>query len=169
MTRLLLALLLLASPALAAPNATFDAFNGKWIYASGAKARDAAVEELVAEVNGLLRNKVRSELKEGTEIPDWVDMHLQVDSCQLTVEADMNPEVSSELGGDPVHFVDAHGRTTKVQRVPKSDAIRERGERGLGKREATYRVQNDALVIDVKLTHPAMPEPLLYRLTYKRA
>lgn len=141
-------------------------FVGTFAFVGGEaerRARDAAIEDVVDDMNLFARPIARDKLRAGNEIAERLEIAVEGDA--ITVAFDGRPfvagldgsprRVKGILGDELDYHVEVAG--TQLRQVFKGDR---------GGRSNAIRRQGGKVAIDVKVTSSRLPKPLQYRLTY---
>ncbi len=147
-----------------------DAMSGTWRYA-GSEAeraqREEAVRAATEPMSFLIRGTARDRLMEATAPRPRI--HVAVAGDRVELRADGSPRVVLTVGGPEVTVEGERGRgRMRATRRSGLLTVTAQGERGT--RTATYQISEDGgwLYVDVHLRGDRLPEPLVYRLTYRR-
>ena len=154
---------------LAGPNDAVGPFLGSFRHAGGDKERelrDKAIDDVVGEMNFLVRSIARDRLKTSTAIAAAVK--LSSDASSLTVALDSRI-YTAPLNGRSVKVTGITGDKLDLSyrvtdgRIEQSFRGDERG------RVNTYSLDGEKLVMQVRIYSSQLPKDLKYKLTYKRA
>lgn len=146
-----------------------DAIVGKYRFVGGRadrEARDAAIEDVVSEMNVLVRGIARDRLREANPIPGHITLLRKGDALaiafdQRTYEARLDGASTEVVGitGDKLSY--------HVELVPKG--VRQKFDGDGGGRTNTLEVQGDGrLDVSVEVRSARLPAPLRYRLAFRR-
>ena len=154
-----------ATTALAAQAA--QRFVGDYRFAGGRaeqEARDAAIEDVVSELNVLVQPIARSRLTEAVPIAER--LQVQLDGSKISVAFDGRANVT-ELDGSSTRVVGAQGDELDYHVELQGSSLTQifKGERG-GRTNALRRKDSGKIVVEVKVHSERLPKPLSYRLTY---
>lgn len=154
---------------MAAPSDAVSAFLGSFSHAGGDKERelrDKAIEDVVGEMNFLIRGTARSRLKSSNAIAAAVK--IASDASSLTISLD-GRVYTAPLDGRSVKVTGITGDELDLSyrvtngRIEQSFKGDERG------RVNTYSLDGDRVVMQVRIYASQLPKDLKYKLTYKRA
>jgi hypothetical protein len=149
---------------------TISDFDGIWLHDKSRSADvPAAVEQCVAKTNFVVRGIARPRLLK-TNVPyDRISIVANSAEVKVVYGASGKPVVSAP-DGKSVPWKREDGEVFQLSHELKGDRLVEifQGEDG-GKQES-FGVSADrsTLTVDVKVTSPKLPEPLVYRLVYRR-
>jgi hypothetical protein len=146
-------------------------FAGTYKYAGGTQedeARKAAIEQGVQSMSSFTRSIARSRITATTQIPDFYVFSFEPGKIKVLPEA--RPEMISGDKGEPVDYV-YNGKTSKLTQVIAGDRITQVFVSGDGKRENEFTFLQDgkALTLRVTVSSTRLSNPVVYRLSYKRA
>lgn len=146
-----------------------DAWVGRYHFVGGQaefEGRDAAIEEIVQQLNVLIRGIARERLTKANPIPESLtitrsgdDLTVSLDERAHTAPLDGSVVDATDLFGDPIEYhVELDERRLRQHIVGKG-----------GARTNTYRKAGSAkIVMKVRITAPRLPAPLTYSLTYAK-
>ncbi|MEZ4384571.1 MAG: hypothetical protein R3A79_24800 [Nannocystaceae bacterium] len=181
--RIAFASLLIASPLLAAPlpvaaadseaaqgERTAADFAGSFRYVGGDGERErahAAVDEIVEELNVLIRGTARRLLRK-TATPASA-IAIKVEGDVVTIDAGKDP-IPLTLGGAAVEFRGEDGKHYSMTARLRGDKLVLRIVGNGSTTVKTYRLGGDGARLTVKTTidHPMMHKPLEYAFSFRR-
>ncbi len=164
------------SPPLAtaeAPDSAVQPFIGTYTYAGGdaqIKALDQAIDEVVDQMNFLIRGIARRRLRT-PNLPSK-EVSVFVENGQIRIERPGQPEVSAPEDGRPITW--RHPRDGDVFQV--SHGIddqgvlyqRFEGERSVSLNRFVLSEDQERLTIHTVITADRLPAPLRFKMTYER-
>lgn len=166
----------LASPA-AAPDRgageegteSFDDAFGHFVHAGGGAdvaARDAAIEEAIADIFFLGRGFARDKLLAAAHIDAWIDLSRQDQT--ITVQLEERFTLSAELGGAGVNMVGTDGDDLTLTFRRRGGALVQlaQGERGGTRR--VFVAEQGGLIVHVAIFATQLPRPVEFELHYDR-
>lgn len=146
-----------------------DAWVGRYRFVGGhaeLEARDAAIEEVVAELNVLIRGMARDRLTKANPIPKTLkvsregdELSVSHDGRERTVNLDGKAVTTKNLFGNPIEY-----RVEVDQRRLREFIV------GEGGRQAnTWRRKGSGrIVVKVQVSSPRLPKSLVYSLTFAK-
>lgn len=146
-----------------------DAIVGKYRFVGGRadhEARDAAIEDVVSEMNVLVRGIARDRLREANPIPGHITLLRKGDALAIAFD---QRRYEARLDGAATEVVGITGDKLSyhVELVPKG--VRQKFDGDGGGRTNTLEVQGDGrLDVSVEVRSARLPAPLRYRLAFRR-
>jgi hypothetical protein len=128
-----------------------------------------AIEDAVKEVNFFFRPIARSNLRKINVSPKQISISF-IDT-DVSIKNDQHPPVRTPVNGVPVDWKREGEEKVKVSTVWENGNLKRTFEAGAGQRINTYILSTDGktLTLQVKVTSSHLPQPLTYKLVYKRA
>ncbi len=167
MLRLLLLLLLLPVPALAATPADLE---GTWAFdeaSGGRQARAGAIEERVQEFPRLLRAVARKRLTAAVPIRERYTM--ATDGTTITISSDENPDGwTTDLVGTPVQVTTSKGEAVTLSRRFEAGELRSRADSERGWTSFVFAVEGARMELRIEIHNDNLEAPLVYTLAYLR-
>lgn len=170
--------LVLSGPASADPPTTREApmatngadrLAGSFRYAGGGReraARDEAIDQVVEEMNFIVRGIARKRLREANQIRERVAISRQGD--KLTIRLDGQPYTAT-INGPPVDVVGHDGMELKLRYRLAKGRIEQTLQGKEGGRTAHFQVDGKGrLTMSVRIFSEKLPKDVRYRLTYAR-
>jgi hypothetical protein len=166
-------------PAVASPATTLEAqplakdaadrFVGNYHFAGGDReraARDAAIDDVVEDMNFLVRGIARKRLKESNRIPERVSISRK--DSKLTIRLD-DRTYTAPINGGAVDVVGITGAEMKLRHRVISGRIEQIFEGKDGGRMNQLELDGEGrLTIHVRVFSDRLPKDLRYKLTYGR-
>lgn len=154
----------------AAPEATLAALSGSYSYAGGKKQKEkveAQVEELVEEVNFVIRSFARDALQKVSA--PYKKLEIKVDGDNVTIKSDRHGPWSGKLG-QTFSAKNSKGDPVKVTWKQKGDALVEniKGENGTVRRVYKLGKNGKSMRMNVTLKSSRLPKPLKYGHGYRK-
>jgi hypothetical protein len=151
--------------------AELASYVGAFVYAGGQpqhKAREAAVERVVVEMNALIRGLARRQLLKATQ--PWPRVTIAVSGANLTIKRAGAVPAKVVLGGSPVSFRNGFSGTSTVRRRFSNGSIIELISDGSSKRTNTLTLSSEGKTLSVrsKIQSPQLPRDVAFNLSYKR-
>ena len=148
-----------------------DAWVGSFQYAGGQserKALDDAIEDIVQEMNFLIRPIARSRLKEANVVPGSIGFAKR--GVELEIEMAGKRPLSAPVDGTAVFRTNSHGERIKVVQRVSQPKLHQHCSGSQGEREIHYVLDEDGkrLTAHITIRSERLPKPLQYRLTYRR-
>jgi len=147
-----------------------DGFAGDYRFVGGAAERDAvdrAIEEVVGEMNPLVRPVARDRLARGNKVP--TELHISRDQDALVVSFDGRKHTAA-LDGTTTTVTGTGGDALRYRVEIDAAELRQSFVGEKGRRENKLRLGGDRkLALQVVVTSPQLPAALRYRLTFQRA
>jgi hypothetical protein len=151
------------------PVAEADRFVGDYRYSGGKKQRDAlaeAIEDLVAELNALVRGRARKRLTKTNPVFAQVEIERNGDALSLAFDGRLNV---CKLDGSVTEVESIEGSKLDCRLSMKGDELVQHLDGKLGGRVNTYSVDaSGRLKVKVRIYSHLMPKDMKYRLTYAR-
>jgi hypothetical protein len=169
--------LALVSPAIAAPGGpasgpvrAVDNIVGRYRFSGGArerKARDDAIDDVVRDMNIVVRAIARGRLKKANRIPARV--RIERNAMQLTISLD-GRSYTAPINGRSVEVTGITGDKLQMRYRVRGDSIEQIFQGDSGGRVNTYRADSRSrLRLAVRVFSQHLPKDLRYTLSYRRA
>jgi hypothetical protein len=146
-----------------------DRFVGRYTFAGGEAERAAlsqAIEELVAQLNAMIRNLAREKIAETNPVFDTVSIERKGDELVLKYGSLTN---ACKLDGSASEVKGIDGGTLTCRLAMDGDALVHRVNGSRGGRVNTFTVsKNGRLTMKTRIHSKMMPADLRYTLTFKR-
>lgn len=159
------------APAVAAEAGAAVEFEWSYRYAGGKAGRAAveqAVDEVVADMNVMIRGIARRKLLEANEVVGELGFSLGGDPLVASFVG--GRIIESPRGGAAVEWVDQFGDTVKVSQRWSNGKLVQRIFDANGSRTNVYRFGDDGrMTMSVTIEAAQLPKPLRYRLSYRKA
>jgi hypothetical protein len=156
-------------PALAVAKDELAALLGKYRHSGGDKehkARDAAIDAVVAEMNVLVRAIARGRLKATNPIAPSVSLSSDGDAITVVLGT---RSYRAPRDGRAVKVKGISGDEVELRYRVTKDRLEQRFAGEDGGRVNTFALDGDALVMRVRVFSPKLPKDLSYKLTYARS
>ncbi len=145
-------------------------FAASYRYAGGQTEKDkavAAVEEIVAELNFMIRGMARKALKKSSSPKP--SEHIKVDGDKVTLRLG-DQHVTLVVGGAPVEHRGDDRKSYQMSLKHKGDKLVLKVTGSKSTTIKTYRLSEDGsrLKIKTRINHPMMHKPLVYKFSYRR-
>lgn len=154
-------------------SAPVERLAGRWVLDSAASDDiPAAIERTVAPMNFVTRPIARSRLRTVNRAAPVVELRLRQDTVE-TVWAG-GPPARARLGGPPAPYRDRRGEDMSYRASARAGAagpeFSETYQPGDGSRTNTWTLSADGrtLTVAVEVRSPQLPDPLRYRVVYRR-
>ncbi|CAN5704175.1 hypothetical protein BH23GEM5_BH23GEM5_19210 [soil metagenome] len=163
----------LAGLALFAPEiASAQAPNlaGSWVrHAEGSDDINAKINEATARMNFALRGIGRSRLRK-TNTP-YQRLAIAYNAQQVTITTDGRSAIQTPANGTPIRWKREDGEMLNVSTDWKNTVLEQTFAAEDGKRVNRYTLSGDGrmMTLEVTITSPRLPQPLVYRQMYHRA
>lgn len=174
MTCLIVAATLLAPSLTAAapPEPSVDQLAGEWriVDKRGAEKRVAnAVEQIVDDINFLIRGVARSKLR-AFNAPCG-RLAVEVDDEEVAIRCDRRPVADAPLDGKPKRYVSSQRDVLRLRHQLDHGMLRQTFVVSKGKRTSLYRVSPDGnrLTVATYITSPHFKGTARYAVEYERA
>ena len=129
---------------------------------------DEVIEQVVKDMNFVRRPLARQRLQ-GTTKPS---QHLEITytGADVTITTDGNSSVRTPADGKAVEWTRGDGEKVMVTTTHDARTMTRVFRADDGERSNAYRLESDpsTLTMRVVLTSPQLPEPVAYKLVYKR-
>lgn len=145
-----------------------DRFVGDHPFTGGdkeRKARDAAIDDVVGDMNVLVRGIARDRLKEANVIAERVVVAR--DGDRLTISLD-GRRYTAAIGGPAVKAKSVTGDEVSLRYAVRGDRIEQIFVGDQGGRTNTFRLTDDKMVVHVRVHSEKLPKDLVYTLSYGR-
>lgn len=145
---------------------TADGFVGEHRHSGGdaeRKARDAAIDDVVREMNAIARGIARSRLEESNAIAARIAIARDGDALVFTHDG---RRYRAAIDGAPITVESVTGDEVSLRYVVRDGAIEQVFVGEEGGRTNTYRLRDDAVVMHVRVHSEKLPKDLVYTLTY---
>jgi len=171
------AVLLLASPPVHAEDLPVEPvaeaahpMSGTWrIATSEDKLRttlDAAIEDVAAEFNILIRELVRHKLSGATKVCDTYVLDVKADTVDFSCNG--NPPVALKRDGSPFQTQNDAGEPVRGTVAVQGERVVVTWMGEAGGRINTFSMKGGTLRLDAKVTSSHMPKPLKWTVDYAR-
>lgn len=139
-------------------------------YAGGDEGRAAveqAIDDAIADMNGLIRGVARRRLLEANRIID--DLGFSLGGDPLRASYIDGRIIESPASGAPVDWVDQFGDPVKVSQRFSNRKLVQRMFDDNGSRTNVYRFSEDGqrMTMSVEIESPRLPKPIRYSLEYR--
>lgn len=133
--------------------------------ASQVAGRDAAIEDVIAEMNVVLRPIARMKLREGNPVAGKLTIEREGDTVLIAFDGLVR---KAKLDGSSTQVVGIQGDDLSYRVQVLDPGLRQvfRGDRG-GRTNRLRRRSSGKIVINVTMTSGRLPKALKYRLTYR--
>jgi len=169
-TPLMMGLLVVLLVAMASGRAHAEpSFEGTYTYAGGESQRAAlskAIEDVVSQMNALIRSVARTKLTSRIGIAPRLSFRRDGETLILT-----HPPLPSRplrFGGQPLAMRNQSGDDVTVVHRRQGQAIVEIIRCGRSTRTITYRLQGQTMIVSVNIQSPFLPTPIRFALSYHR-
>jgi hypothetical protein len=140
-------------------------------YALDARASDdvnRVIEDVVKEMNFIRKPLARKRLRATTRPSE--SLRIAFTSADVTITTDGNSSVRTPMDGTPVEWTREDGEKFLVTTTHDGRTITRIFRAGDGQRSNAYSLSPDrsTLTMSIVLTSPQLPEPVAYKLVYKR-
>jgi hypothetical protein len=148
-------------------------YVGTYRYIGGAeeiRALDAAIEEVVSQMNFLIRGIARRRLRE----PNLPSEKLIISSKdeQIRIDRPGQPAVSAPADGRPITWRHPEdGDVFEVQHGIDERGVlyqRFKGERSVSRNRFVFPDDGESLIIHTEIEADRLPAPLRFKMTYRR-
>ena len=145
-----------------------DRFVGEHRFEGGAKerkARDAAIDAVVGDMNIFARGIARDRLKESTQIAERIT--IARDGDRLTITHD-GRGYTATIDGPAVRAKSVTGDDVSLRHVVRGETIQQIFVGDQGGRTNTIRLTDDKMVMQVRVHSEKLPKDLTFTLSYSR-
>ena len=166
---LLAAIAVLAVPVPAALVAQTPSLAGTFvIQADGSDDINASIDDATARMNFAIRGIARSRLRK-TNTP-FRRISIAHTPQQVTVTTDTRDPIHTPANGTPIRWRREDGEMLDVSTEWKGGVLEQTFVAEDGKRVNRYSISGDGrlLTMEVTITSPRLPKPLVYRQMYRR-
>ena len=127
-----------------------------------------AIEVTVADMNFVKRPIARSRLTKTNEAPMQVEVHQNAGKVDITIGKVKHPNLT--LSASAIAWTTPTGEAVLLSVKPSANGLEEtfQGEDGAKKNTFTLSTDGKTLSLDVLVTSPQLPKPLIYRLVFLR-
>ncbi len=156
-----------ASPATAneAKRSIAETYAGEYSLVAGKKSRDAAIEDVIAEMNVLLRPIARQKLRDGNPMAKKLSITVEGDSIVVAFDGKRD---AAKIDGTKTKIVGIQGDSLDYHVRVGESRLRQVYSGVRGGRSNNIRLRKgDKLSIAVEMTSDRLPKPLRYRLSYR--
>ncbi len=163
--------LFLLAPAYAHAEGPFDAWLGSYdntrSLAETRRVIDQAIERVTGDMKGLRRRIARSRL-ERVSLPS-AQLHIRVEDDQLVTDFD-GRRYRAPINGNPERGVDPRGKRVTVSYHVVGNVLQARYVGDDGEKRVDFETAEDGhgLTMHVTLLGEELPEPVRYRVQYRR-
>jgi hypothetical protein len=160
---------LLAAQPIGGVSAQGPSLQGTYLLDSGASQDIRKAIDKVAGQMGFLAAPVARKRLMATN-PPVHKLVISYTDKDVSIQADDGAAVTTPADGTPVEWTRENGETVKVSTVWDGAALRRSLASKDGVRVNTYRLDpaGNILTLDVVVTGAQLPQPLTYRLVYRR-
>lgn len=129
---------------------------------------ESAIRDATARVNFALRGIARSRLRR-TNAP-YRTVTIAHTTASVTITTDDRAPITSPSSGAPVEWTREDGEVLQVSTRWEGDRLRQTFTADDGERTNIFWLvpEKNALMLEVTVTSPRLPEPLTYTLAYRR-
>jgi len=163
------------SAALLCPRRASAAFGVRGTFAySGGRAQEqrraAAVEDVVQEVNVIIRRMARERILKGTAPKSPLEIELDPSARVASLRAPTMPLLRGSTDGRPVAWKTADGDRNTVNITQRGEvlSLRFRGNGGDSRYVYRFAPDGQSLLLQASVTHRLMPKSLRFRLSYRK-
>jgi hypothetical protein len=145
-------------------------FAGTWVFDKGRSTDiEKAVETCVAKTNFVTRSVARPRLKKTNKPFESVAIASDASSVSV-VYGQKGMTISSPPDGKVVPWTREDGVVFQVSHQIAGERLIEifRGEDGQKRTDFTVSADRSSLSLDVTVSSPRLPEPLVYKLVYRK-
>lgn len=147
--------------------------RGTFVYSGGRaqeQRRAAAVEEVVQEVNVIIRGMARERILKGTAPKSPLEITVDPLARVASLRAPTMPLLRGTTDGRPVAWKTASGDRNTVNITQREEVLSFRFRGNGGDSRYVYRFAPDgqSLVLQASVSHRLMPKSLRFRLSYRR-
>jgi hypothetical protein len=150
--------------------AAADRFVGRYRFVGGAAEREAvarAIDEVVGQMNPIVRSIARERLARGNRVPDALDVQREGDLLWIAFD---DRKHGAALDGSSTTVEGSDGSKLKYKVSFSERELRQSFEGDRGRRENRLRRDGDGvLVVRVEVNSEQLPKPLRYRLSFARS
>lgn len=147
-----------------------DRFVGHYRFSGGAAQREAvaqAIDDVVADMNPLVRSIARERLARGNRVPDALLVQREGDVMWISFD---DRKQGAALDGTTDTVEGSDGSKLRYRISVSESELRQSFEGDRGSRENRMRRKGDGqLVVDVEVRSEQLPKTLRYRLSFARA
>ncbi len=152
---------------------TASDFIGSYRYVGGESEQErayAAVDEIVDNLNFMIRGMARRALRKPTTPPKSANIQITGDVITIAGGVGKAP-VSITINGPAVDYKGDDGKTYKMSMRFRGGKLVQKIVGHNSTTIKTYRLSEDGarLKIKTKISHPMMHKPLEYKFTYRRS
>lgn len=158
-----------------APRRASAAFGtqGTYVFSGGRRQeqrRIAAVEEVVQEINVLIRGMARERITKGTAPKSPLEITVDPSQRVASLRAPTMPLLRGSTEGRPFAWKTAAGDRNTVTIIQKEEvlSLRFRGNGGDSRYVYRFAPDGQSLVLSASVTHRLMPKSLRFRLSYRK-
>ena len=161
---------LAANSALAAESA--GPLSGVFKYVGGSRQRarlDAAIEDVVSQMNFMVRGIARSRLQDGLQPKPLIKLDVRSSHARLVIPG--VPDVEGPLDGSPCKWRSPEGELMTLRLRHDGNVLDFRYVGSGGGSRMTYRFNEDASRVQLRsaVDHQRLPGTIRYSLSYARA
>jgi len=147
--------------------------KGTFVYSGGRgqeQLREAAVEEVVQEVNVLIRSMARHRILQGTAPKSPLEVVLDPSARVASLQAPTMPLLRGFTDGRPVAWKTADGdrNTVTINQRQEVLSLRFRGNGGDSRYVYRFAPDGRSFVLTASVAHRLMPKSLRFRLSYRK-
>jgi hypothetical protein len=145
-------------------------FNGTFTYVAGESDNvDQAINQAIARMNVATRQIARPRLRRTNQPYQRVVISTTASSVSITT--DNRAPITTSAAGAPIKWTREDGEVLDVSTTWQGNRLRQVFAAEDGRRENVWSMSPDGnmLTLNVTVTSGRLPQPLTYRLTYRRA
>jgi hypothetical protein len=157
-----------SAPATAEHHAHADRYTGSFRFVGGerqTRARDAAIDEVVAELNVLLRGIARTRLTATNPMPESLDIERQGDVLSIAIDGRKH---DAHLDGSKTKTRGIEGNELRYHVEVGDVRIRQVFHGEKERRINVLRLRGDRIEMHVVIASPRLPKSLEYDLTFEK-
>lgn len=144
----------------------WDALVGRYHYSSGGGSVGPAIESVVAEMNGLVRNIARKRLTAANEVPSALAIAHDGDTVRITLDG---RTYEAKLGGAAKSVTDPNGEASKMRVRMVGKSLHQSFDASQGDRTNIYTPGKAGRVtMSVRITSKQLPKDVRYSLVFVR-
>lgn len=147
-------------------------YSGTWNLVAGVDydgPRDAAVEDVTADMSALIRGIARKRLKKAATYSTHYVM--TPGDGTMTITSDRSADWTTPLDGSEVALVSDRGEDIHLSRRMEGGSLRSHARSERGAQSAVFVLSDDGTRLEVTTTieNDHLPRPLVYSVQYQRA
>jgi hypothetical protein len=129
------------------------------------KARDAAIDSVVDDMNIIARGIARDRLKESNKIAERITIAREGERISFTHDG---RRYTAVLGGPPVRVKSSTGDDVSLRYALRGESIEQIFVGEQGGRINTFKLTDDKMVVEVRIHSEKLPKDVVYTLSYSR-